>query len=165
MALIKCKECSREISKKAKTCPNCGHKKEPHITGLFKVCMVVLFGFLWWAMFADPNASGSFTGSSTPVLEVKSWSCNTEHGHTSISGEVKNISDKPLKNVTAVATFKTKDGTFVKSANALIDYNPILAGQTSPFKALSSHNPAIGNCYVSFKTLGGGTLRHTERTK
>lgn len=71
---------------------------------------------------------------------------------------MKNISDQPLKNVTAVATWLDKDGGFIKSDNAIIEYNPILPGQISPFKTMSSTNPAMEKYSVGFKTLFGGSL-------
>ena len=49
-------------------------------------------------------------------------------------------------------------GTFITTDNALIDYNPILPGQTSPFKTMSSTNPAMSKYTVDFKHLIGGTI-------
>jgi hypothetical protein len=72
---------------------------------------------------------------------------------------VKNISDEPIKNVVAVGIWLDKKGEFIKSDDALIDYNPILPGQTSPFKTISSGNPAMEKYRVEFKTMFGGTLR------
>jgi hypothetical protein len=41
---------------------------------------------------------------------------------------------------------------------ALIDYNPLLPGQVSPFKAGGTDNPAIKKCEVGLKTLWRKTL-------
>ena len=43
MALIKCKECNREISKSAKTCPSCGAKNKQ--TGFFTKLVLGLIVF------------------------------------------------------------------------------------------------------------------------
>ena len=40
----------------------------------------------------------------------------------------------------------------------LIEYNPILSGQTSPFEVMARHNPAMHNARLEFKTLMGGTI-------
>ena len=40
MALIKCKECNHEISKKASTCPNCGAKNKQNLG-----CLTLIFSF------------------------------------------------------------------------------------------------------------------------
>jgi hypothetical protein len=79
-------------------------------------------------------------------------------GYHYVEGQVKNVSGKSLDNVTAVATWYDKDGNFIKSDDALIDFNPILPGQTSPFKTISTGNPAMSRYSVQFKTLFGRAL-------
>jgi hypothetical protein len=107
---------------------------------------------------STPSAGRPSTAPAVPPLEIQSWRCGAESGYAKVEGEVKNVSAQPLRNVAAVATFRTKDGTFVKSEDSLIDYNPILPGQTSPFKVLTTHNPSITNCEVGFKHLFGGEI-------
>lgn len=86
-------------------------------------------------------------------------------GYHYVEGQVQNIGSEPLKNVTAVATWMDKAGNFIKADDALIDYNPILPGQTSPFKTITSGNPAMSTYTVEFKTLFGGTLAVDDRRK
>jgi hypothetical protein len=91
-------------------------------------------------------------------------------GYHYVEGQVKNVSDESLKNVVVVATWYDKDGNFIKTDDALIDYNPILPGQTSPFKTITSGNPAMSRYTVEFKHLLGGTIslddqRQTKRKK
>jgi len=43
MALVKCKECGGEISKKARTCPHCGYKKKNIGWEAIKVVWLVFF--------------------------------------------------------------------------------------------------------------------------
>jgi len=175
MALINCKECDNEISKKAKTCPQCGAKnKRP---SLILQIVFVLFGCTFLAnIFSGasntqnrPNTNVNTISNPTVAnnniakpLEVSSWSCDKKHGYMFIRGEVKNITDKPIKNLMAVATFRTKDDTFVKSDDALVEYNPLLPGQTSPFKVGTSQNPASEKCRLSFKTMFGSKLRYKD---
>lgn len=106
---------------------------------------------------------------SRPTYQLALTSSNgyeSEYGNYHIiEGEVKNISDEPLKNVTAVGIWLDKDGGFIKSDDALIDYNPILPGQTSPYKTMSSGNPAMAKYRVEFKTLMGGTLSVDDQRK
>jgi hypothetical protein len=92
-------------------------------------------------------------------LRVRIW------GYHYVEGQVKNVSDKPLKNVTAVGIWLDKDGNFIKSDDALIDYNPILPGQTSPFKTISSGNPAMSKYRVEFKFLFGGKIAVDDQRK
>jgi hypothetical protein len=86
-------------------------------------------------------------------------------GYYFVEGQVKNISEQSLKNVTAVATWYDKDGDFIKTADALIDYNPILPGQVSPFKTITTGNPSMSKFAVEFKTLLGGALRTDDQSK
>jgi len=91
-------------------------------------------------------------------LELLSLNCYTEYGYFHITGEVKNISGKSLESVEAVGTAYTGDGTFVKSDSALIKYNPVLVGQTSPFEVMMTSNPAIAKCNVNFKEFWGSSF-------
>ena len=95
-------------------------------------------------------------GSS--VLELTSFSWSTAHGYATVEGMVKNISSAPIDNVQAVAIFSDKGGNFITSADALIDYRPILPGQSSPFKVMKSENPAMKSARMEFKQLMGGEL-------
>jgi len=91
-------------------------------------------------------------------LELLNFKCFQQYDFYHIEGQVKNISDESLKSVAALGTTYTADGEFIKSEESLIDYNPILAGQTSPFKVLMTHNPAITDCTIEFKKLFGGSI-------
>ena len=57
----------------------------------------------------------------------------------------------------------TADKTFVASDSALIEYEPLLPGQTSPFRVLTRYNPAIANCDIGFKSIGGAAIPYDER--
>lgn len=48
MAIKKCKECKKEISSKAKVCPNCGYKKKSFSDELMKTgcALIILAPFL-----------------------------------------------------------------------------------------------------------------------
>ena len=114
-------------------------------------------------MADQPESSVDAPQSPRPSLIIESWRFTTEHGFVIAEGEVTNNTSAPLKNVMAVVTFYTVDGTFVKSDEALISYNPILSGQTSPFKAGGSGNPAIAKASLAFKALLGGTISSMSR--
>lgn len=117
------------------------------------------------SIFSDVSNEVSENSSSSNVskekqydLELISMNCYKEYGYFYITGEVKNISGKSLENVEAVGSAYTEDGTFVKSDSALIEYDPILAGQTSPFEVVTTGNPAISKCKVEFKEFWGGAF-------
>jgi hypothetical protein len=101
-----------------------------------------------------------------PPLEVQSWRCDTEYGYIFVTGEVKNVSSRKLENVTAVGEFRTSSGELVKSEEALLQYNPIMPGQSSPFKAGGTENPQATKCNLAFKyLLGGGEIAYTLKQK
>lgn len=82
-----------------------------------------------------------------------------------VEGQVKNLTDKPLESVMVVTSWYGKDDTFVKKAEALIDFNPILPGQTSPFSTITSGNPAMSKYTVEFKHLLGRTIESRDDRK
>lgn len=60
MALKKCKECGTEISKKAKTCPNCGAPNGPKQFSIGKLIILIAGAGLIYSMWsAGTNSSGS----------------------------------------------------------------------------------------------------------
>lgn len=89
------------------------------------------------------------------MLQLVSWNWSTAHGYVTAEGQVKNISNQSIQNAQAVVTFYTSGGEFITSSDALIEYNPILPGQTSPFKVMARHNPAMNKAGIDFKTLFG----------
>jgi len=106
-----------------------------------------------------PTASYNTTSApEEPKLLLLNSSWHEGYGYAIVEGEVKNISPENLSNVEVVASFYTADKKFITSTDALIEYNPILPGQTSPFKAMASYNPAMKSASVTFKTLMGRTI-------
>ena len=83
-----------------------------------------------------------------------------ESGYAIFEGQVKNISSSPLENVDAVVTFYDSAGGFITSSDALIDFNPILPSQTSPFKVMKTENPAMRKAGVEFRHLMGGPIAY-----
>lgn len=111
---------------------------------------------------AGSSSSRSAPTSHEPALEVISfkWGGTAGGGYVRAEGQVKNISGERLENVEAVVTFSDKNGGFITSSDALIDYNPIMPGQTSPFSVKETDNPAMhtDTAVVDFKFLMGGTI-------
>lgn len=91
-------------------------------------------------------------------LQLLTWSWSTEYGFATAEGQVRNVSGRSLENVLAVVEWSTPSGTFITSADCLVQYNPILPGQTSPFRCSTTANPAMETASVSFQTLFGGRL-------
>ena len=88
-----------------------------------------------------------------------------EYGFSSVEGQVRNVSGESLENVMAVVTWLTDDGQFITSEEALISYNPILDGQTSPFEVMVQTNPAMKRFRVEFKELFGRPIPFRRDTE
>jgi hypothetical protein len=93
-----------------------------------------------------------------PQLVLVSWAWHAEGGQITGEGEVKNVSAGILQNVEAVTSYYTADDKFITSNEAIIEYNPILPGQTSPYKTTGTFNPAIQSGRIDFKTFMGGQV-------
>jgi len=97
-------------------------------------------------------------------LEIVSSNWSEDYGYATYEGQVKNISNSKLENVQAVVTWYDRNDNMITSSSALIEYNPILPGQSSPFKVMKTYNPAMEKAAVEFSRLMGGTLK-TYRKK
>ncbi len=98
----------------------------------------------------------------TPLI-VENWRWHIEHGFAIGEGEVTNRSDRRLENVQVVVSFYTKDNQFITTADAIVEYNPILPRQTTPFKAYATHNPQMNSARLAFKHLFGGSIGYKKR--
>lgn len=167
MALVKCKECDKEISKKAEKCPHCGAPAGAKQYSLLSLIIVIGLIWMFWEIFSPAGSSSSSTPSSnsSSPLKLLSSSCTHGNGHFHVEGEVQNISNKKLENVMAVGELRAKDGTLVKSADALLEYNPLMPNQTTPFHVITTDNPIIKTCEISFKYLMGGQIPYTNAVK
>jgi len=188
-----CPFCAEEIQDAAKVCKHCHRELEPVAVAAGAVavqppkkssktaigCATIIAGlFVLWLIGsffpAKPSPSRPTTTQPTvpqppPAAELEILSSRGYRsdggGYFYVEGQVKNVTDQSLKNITAVSTWYTKDDTFITSDDALVDFNPLLPGQTSPFKTISRENPAMAKFSVQFKLLMGRTLRTEDKSK
>lgn len=160
MALIKCKECNNEISKNADKCPHCGAPLGAKQYNIFSLIFVIIVIWFLWKIFSPTSSVNpsvkAMVSTTSPSLKLLASTCNHDNGFIHLEGEAQNISAKKLENIEAVGLFRAKDGTLVKSAEMLIEYNPIMPNQASPFHVITTSNPMIKTCNVSFKSLSTG---------
>ncbi|MDV0602844.1 hypothetical protein RZO85_24540 [Raoultella ornithinolytica] len=103
MALTKCKECKKEVSASAKTCPHCG-VKNPGV-GL-KGCLVIMLLALGFGVYMTARDSGE--DSSNPIIcSNTDTQCNFERNLAEASGKCK-----PLIERSAKYDFEWTDGMF-----------------------------------------------------
>ena len=119
------------------------------------------------ADYLEPTPAPSPTPRplTAPLILERGHGCNRTGGGGFFiyEGQVTNNTRERLENVEVVATYFTDNGTFVTSDSALVDFNPMLPGQSSPFSVYTTFNPAIARCAVEFKEFFGGTIRHQRR--
>ena len=122
-----------------------------------------MLGFLSGTVSGLLGASSRAGQTSSEVppspLRLLGHGCRQEYGFQTCEGEVRNISDERLDNVMAEVRFQDKAGNFLKSEDALIAYQPLLPGQTSPFKVATPNNPLIRHYTIGFRQMFGGELR------
>ena len=104
------------------------------------------------------QAAQATTAPPDAQLALLSSNCTREYGFLRCEGVVKNISDKPLRNVTAIVTWHDGSGTPQRGDEGLVDYNPILPGQESPWTTIGTDNPAFATSRTQFKFILGGTI-------
>lgn len=96
--------------------------------------------------------------SVTALLNLLSYTGNRSNGFITVQGQVENISSDKLENVEAIVSYCDKDNNFIKYDVAVIQYNPIMPGQISPFKVIGIDNPLIVRCRMDFQFIFGGKI-------
>lgn len=191
-AAIVCKHCGRDLAPGRTTAirqpspppPPAAPAPKKKKTGLLTWLAVGFLGlmFIGWcsSLTSPPSSSSIAPAATTPpartapappsnriALVSASDDISSGGGYNVIQGEVENISGESLKNVAAVASWYDKNDVLIKSDTTLIEYNPILPGQRSPYKVMSTHNPAMAKYSIAFKSLLGGSIatRDDRKTK
>jgi len=146
-------------------------KRNPVITclaalGLIAVVFICL-GLLISPSSTTPRATKTpiapgYTRAPSYKLELLSDSGTLDEYFATVEGEVKNISGQSLDGVTVVASWYDASGGFITSDWSFIEYQPILPGQTSPFKVMTTKNPAMKKFTINFKEFAGGTIPYKD---
>jgi hypothetical protein len=104
-----------------------------------------------------PTATAAAPAVQLEIISAKATRQSQKYWQ--VDGAVKNIGDKPLANVQAVAILiDAKEKKQVGSEIVMLAYNPIQPGQTSPFKLMVQDRPGVEGGWFEFKVSGGGTL-------
>ena len=95
------------------------------------------------------------TTEKEKLLELLDYRCIREHGFIIVRGNVKNISNSRLEDILAIVYYSGENDEFIKFAEALIEYNPIMPNQISPFEVITTDNPLIAKYVVFFQFMSG----------
>jgi hypothetical protein len=144
MALIACRECNREISSEAKTCPHCGIKikkvVEPKKNTFLNKKIVMVFGVILILAVIVIVSMVHFQNRWKSAIEYKYIGIENYNFSENLyrSYEVTNVSDKTLKNVRV--RIKVDD---ILTDFTYTDYvtNRLEVGETVEYK-LSRHDEA-----------------------
>ena len=107
----------------------------------------------------DGNAS---VVSQSPPLKLLSSRGEIEYDYVTVKGEVQNISSEKLDDVWIVVTQYGADGALINSETSIIEYQPLMPGQTSPFRSMMRHNPLMKTYTIGFKHFIGGEIQYID---
>lgn len=79
MAITKCKECGKEVSKTAKKCPNCG-VDNPGVTWKEYLIAIVILGIIIWAVWPSSKGDSNKTPASYPISSASYEELDSEVG-------------------------------------------------------------------------------------
>ncbi len=107
-----------------------------------------------------PAPTSATRGSAGQVLALISSNCTVDSiGYVTCEGFVRNISGKTISDAIEVdIIWYDSGGTPQSSTTGYVKYNPLLAGQESPWTTFDSANPLLTKYRVQFSTFLGGTL-------
>jgi hypothetical protein len=122
----------------------------------------------YWDKVAEENAKKTAErrrqeAIANSDLELVRWSWSKDYSYVIAEGQVKNISQRRLERVEALVTWYDANKNFITSQSSLIEFNPIMPNQTSPFKVTARHNPAMKSASIEFKFLFGEKIRTYNR--
>ena len=110
----------------------------------------------------SPTPAASAARHAAP-LELVSMRHAREGRSLTVSGLVRNPrAGSPAARITAVVFAFDKDGTFVASGRAPLDFTTLEPGDESPFVVTIPNVANVGRYRVSFRTESG-MLRHVDR--
>lgn len=133
--------------------------------------LIVLAMFVCIGLGCVPPRSDTQSGytspqSTEPPLKLLSMrDVESSQMYFRIVGEVQNVSNEKLSSIRAVITTYDSSDNLVSTEDALIEYNPLMPGQTSPYTVLIRQNPEIKSYKINFIQGFGSTVPYTNAIK
>lgn len=92
------------------------------------------------------------------VLKDPAWTRNSL-GMVEARGRVANTTERAFSSVQVIAEMYDEDGRFIASSSNFIEFNPLLAHQTSPFVVYGETNPEIKTVRLRVKEFLGTEIK------
>lgn len=124
--------------------------------------LIGLLGGLAWMMAGPRGTTAVAVGPNSP-LELVSLRHERQNQKLAVSGLVRNpAAGQPVERLTAVVFLFDRQGTFITSAKADVDFLKLGAGDESPFVVSLDAPASVSRYRVSFRT-DEGVLPHIDR--
>jgi hypothetical protein len=114
---------------------------------------------------SSSNYSGSTDPSPSTLIEPTAieythrWNWSDSGEYFYIEGTVTNVSGQKLNGVKIVVSFFDDQKSFVSSDFTYAEFDPLMPGQTAPYKLMMPKNPAIDTYQVAFAARDGAQLK------
>lgn len=148
MALKICKECKKEVSSKAKTCPNCG-APIPQNVGVGTIFVLLFVIYVFYAAFTVDKPSATKTPKQIALEQVKllnfEWYKEGFGNVMEANFLISNESSNDIKDIEITCNHSGKSGTKIDSNSRTI-YEMIKAKQKkkiSKFNMGFIHSQAV----------------------
>lgn len=125
------------------------------------VAVIVVFAMLGASRSTTPAATPSAAATS-PSLELLSMRHEREGDALTVTGLVRNGGRGSADRLTAVVFAFDRNGNFLSSGRAPIEFLSLAPGDESPFKVSVPSAGDVGRYRVSFRT-DAGVVRHIDR--
>jgi hypothetical protein len=128
--------------------------------------IVIVGGLLASAVMLAGGRDESATGTATQMrpLELLSLRHEVQDASIKVTGLVRNAAPAAaLDDVTAVVFLFDRDGGFLASARAPLDFPTLAPGEESPFVVSLEKPEGVARYRVSFRRSEGGTMPHVDR--
>jgi len=142
---------------------------ETNNRGLFKaavICAMAVVVILVFAFVAarrpSPNSGTKAGAVTSPALELMSMRHERQGEALTVTGLVRNGGRGPADRLIAVVFAFDRDGNFLASGRAPIEFLSLAPGDESPFTVSVPNAGAVGRYRVSFRT-DAGVVRHVDR--
>lgn len=129
----------------------------------FAMAVAVIVGIAMTGERRDtPSPAAATTAASPESLELLSMRHTRAGKSLVITGLVRNAGSAAPEAITAVILIFDRDGSFVASGRAPLEFARLGAGDESPFQVTIPDVSGVGRYRVSFRTAAG-VLRHVDR--